>query len=315
MEYHELSLDQGTACFRKVDTKVHVTHLLRSGSDRRFQTHLSFIFVMGNIMQRRQAAFNAKLAVKRTWFPRVNELYQQIDEATIASYQEKLRHNPFAKPVTPGEKAASKLMQYVSYVAQDMPGSTGEIQKMRQEMFSIINQEGLPSVFLTLNPTDTNNPIAQFLAGRDINLDAFFDDLEAGKENFVRTSTIGQNPIAGADFFNVSIRNLIDILLGTERKDGVGVFGKVSTYYGVVESQGRGRLHIHMLIWLKNGYGPTELLENCRKDPDFAAKVFRWYDDVFSQSIPEGTHPFDRSNALYSRQPVMSRPRDPMDPG
>ena len=81
------------------------------------------------------------LAVKRTWFPRVNKLYQQINEATIASYQEKLRQTR----VTPGEKAVSKLMQYVSYVVQDVPESTGEIQKMRQEMFSIINQEGLPN--------------------------------------------------------------------------------------------------------------------------------------------------------------------------
>src|ERR1700761_9085778 len=314
MEYHELSLDQESVSFRKVDTKVHVTRLLRSGSDRRFRTHLSFIFVMGNLMQRRQAAFNAKLAVKRAWFPQVNELYQQIDEATITSYQERLKSNLFAKPVTSGEKAASKLMQYVSYVAQDVPGSTGEIQKMRQEIYSIINQEGLPHVFLTLNPTDTNNPIAQFLAGRDIDLDAFFHDLEAGKENFVRASTISHDPIAGAEFFNVSVRNLIDVLLGVTREDGVGVFGKVTTYYGVVESQGRGRLHIHMLIWLKNGYGPIELLEGCRRDPDFAAKVFRWHEDVFSQSIPEGTHPFDRSSVSYSRQPVMSRPRDPANP-
>jgi hypothetical protein len=36
--------------FRKIDMKTHVAHFLQSGSDRRFQTHMAFIFVIHNIM-------------------------------------------------------------------------------------------------------------------------------------------------------------------------------------------------------------------------------------------------------------------------
>lgn len=82
--------------FREIKMKTHVAHLLTSGSDRRFQTHLSYIFVVNNIMQRWTTSFNAKLAVKRSWFPRVDGLLAKITESTIENYSNKLKNNPFA---------------------------------------------------------------------------------------------------------------------------------------------------------------------------------------------------------------------------
>ena len=35
----------------------------------------------------------------------------------------------------------------------------------------------------------------------------------------------------------------------------MGIFGYVGGYFGVVEAQGRGSLHVHMLLWLK--YAPN----------------------------------------------------------
>ncbi|KAJ6512938.1 hypothetical protein C8R45DRAFT_772423, partial [Mycena sanguinolenta] len=89
-----------------------------------------------------------------------------------------------------------------------------------------------------------------------------------------------------------------------------GVFGEVSIYYGVVEAQGHGRLHIHLLIWLKNGLSPLQLREHM-ENPDFKKIVFKWYDDVFCQNLPENSSPFTQLDGMYLRQPVMSRPLDP----
>ncbi|THU87589.1 hypothetical protein K435DRAFT_583220, partial [Dendrothele bispora CBS 962.96] len=216
--------------FRHVDMRTHVSHLLQSGSTRRFQTHLSFIFVVGNLLQRRQTSFNAKLAVKRSWFPRVEHLLNKISESTIKEYSEKLNKNPFVRPDTEGEKAAAQLIKYVNYVGEHVPGSMTEVQSMREDMFSIVNCNGLPHIFLTLNPSDTNNPIAQVLAGCDIDLDQFFHNLAPGAENLERSTSIAQNPVAGAKFFDISVRNLLDILLGTKRANQKGVFGEVSVY-------------------------------------------------------------------------------------
>ncbi|KAJ7326465.1 hypothetical protein DFH08DRAFT_630583, partial [Mycena albidolilacea] len=169
MENQEIA-SAGEAAFRKVDLKVHVAHLLESGQDRRFQTHTSFIFVMGNLLQRRKAAFGVRLSVKRSWFPRVHELFHQIDGETITTYQTKLKKNPFAKAETPGEKAAAELLRYVDYISDQIPGSIGEVKSRRQEMFSISNSEGIPHLFVTINTADSKNPIAQVLAGQDIDL-------------------------------------------------------------------------------------------------------------------------------------------------
>ncbi|KAJ3720729.1 hypothetical protein DFJ43DRAFT_960931, partial [Lentinula guzmanii] len=109
------------------------------------------------------------------------------------------------------------------------------------------------------------------------------------------------------------VTTLIHILLGTMRPSGKGVFGKVSVYYGVVEAQGRGTLHLHLLIWLKHGLSPLDIKHRYDNDPVWAKKLLNWYDDVFSQSIPEGSVPYDHKNALYKRQPVMSRPLNPSD--
>nr|GAT47507.1 ATP-dependent DNA helicase [Mycena chlorophos] len=306
-------LDQ-SAPFRNVHLRTHVQHLLTSGPEARFQTHMSFVFVLNNILQRRQSAFDAKLAVRRDWFPKVNELFQQVDPQTIASYSDKLRKNPFAKPEMPGEEAAAKLCSHVSYVAQHVPGSTAEIQRMCQEMFSIVNCEGLPHVFFTLNPADVCNPVAQVLAGRDIDLNKIFDDLAPGAERTIRATTMAENPVASAKFFHLSVKCLLDILFGTRRENGIGVFGKVGAYYGVVEAQGRGSLHVHILVWLEHQISPPELQRRIQSDPQVAQSIYDWFDDVFSLSFPEGTQPYVPQKGDYSRLPVLCRPPDPDDP-
>ncbi|KAJ7238303.1 hypothetical protein B0H12DRAFT_1025803, partial [Mycena haematopus] len=91
------------------------------------------------------------------------------------------------------------------------------------------------------------------------------------------------------------------------RLNGVGIFGKVRVYYGVVEAQGRGSLHIHILIWLDHGLSPIEIREMI-KDPEFMEKAFKWYEDVFSHDIPEGSVPYNASAHAYKGEPIMSRP-------
>ncbi|KAJ6510844.1 hypothetical protein C8R45DRAFT_762765, partial [Mycena sanguinolenta] len=103
------------------------------------------------------------------------------------------------------------------------------------------------------------------------------------------------------------VQLLIKIILGTGRLNGVGIFGKVRVYYGVVEAQGHGSWHIHLLIWLDHGLSPIEIREKIN-DPEFMKKAFQWYEDVISHDVPEGTVPFDMAAKSYKGQPVMSRP-------
>ncbi|KAJ7318514.1 hypothetical protein DFH08DRAFT_639728, partial [Mycena albidolilacea] len=197
-----LSTEDG---FRQVDTVPHVEHLITI-ADKRFQVHKSFLFVMANIIQRRQSSFKSRLAVNRSWFPLIQDLMLKVDDVSVESYRVKLEGNPFAKPESEGEKAANQLMKYLSYVSDHIPGSVGDVNKMKQECKSKIICDGLPHVFATVNLADAHNPVAQVLAGRDINLDQIFDCLDrADQEGGARAKTLAKNPVAGAEFFHLII--------------------------------------------------------------------------------------------------------------
>ena len=51
---------------------------------------------------------------------------------------------------------------------------------------------------------------------------------------------------------------MIEVLFGITRKSNnqiehkEGILGMVQSYIGTVEAQGRGSLHLHMLVWLKD---------------------------------------------------------------
>ncbi|KAJ3889851.1 hypothetical protein GG344DRAFT_27764, partial [Lentinula edodes] len=109
------------------------------------------------------------------------------------------------------------------------------------------------------------------------------------------------------------VQNLLNILLGLKRANRKGIFGEVSVYYGVVEAQGRGSLHIHLLLWLEKGLSPKDIKQKCDSDPVWLRKLLQWYDDVFSQNLPKNTHIYVQEEGMYKRQPVMSRPLNPYE--
>jgi len=45
----------------------------------------------------------------------------------------------------------------------------------RDQIFSMINFIGMPSLFFTLNPTFFHHPLVALLSGQNINLDLFYD--------------------------------------------------------------------------------------------------------------------------------------------
>ena len=72
-------------------------------------------------------------------------------------------------------------------------------------------------------------------------------------DKYFRSKQAAQNPVGLSMFFHVLITAIMRQLLGWNKDDKRGIFGNLNGYYGMVESQNRGTLHIHLLIWLE-GY-------------------------------------------------------------
>lgn len=81
----------------------------------------------------------------------------------------------------------------------------------------------------------------------------------------------------------ISMHNwdLIKVILET-------LFG-ISYPFGVVESQGRGTLHLHVLLWLANA-PPMEEMERQLKKPEFRNHVRNFIEANIHAYVP-GDHP------------------------
>ncbi|CAF1549278.1 unnamed protein product, partial [Didymodactylos carnosus] len=51
---------------------------------------------------------------------------------------------------------------------------------------------------------------------------------------------------------------------------------------GTVDTQGRGSLHLHILLWLDHNMTPSQLKENI-KDPRFKEGLIEYLDDVIKE--------------------------------
>ncbi|THU88626.1 hypothetical protein K435DRAFT_610656, partial [Dendrothele bispora CBS 962.96] len=210
-------------------------------ADRRFQTHLSFVFVVHNIMLVRRAASQTRLAVQRSWWPEASRAMDAVSDDSLVNFRNHLvdrknrKDNSPVKPRNSGEEAIMKLLRHVQYVDDPLEGSMGNVAMMREEIRAISRSAGTPSLFFTLNPADGHNPITSFLAGKDIDIDALFNNPDARYTSTDRLRTLADNPVAGAKFFHLMADEFIGKFLGMDRPDRRGVFGRVKFYYGVVE--------------------------------------------------------------------------------
>jgi hypothetical protein len=73
----------------------------------------------------------------------------------------------------------------------------------------------------------------------------------------------------------------------------------VSAYFGTVESQGRGTLHLHLLIWLYNTPNADELMDLLKSEP-FRARIVAYIRANLRAYVP----------GLESAQSIKEIPRD-----
>lgn len=88
------------------------------------------------------------------------------------------------------------------------------------------------------------NVLGKF-AGKDINLDDPFSKNWPSKSD--RAKIVAEDPVAAANFFHTLISVWMETILGMNPHPPheIGVLGRVKAFYGCIEAQGRGTLHMH----------------------------------------------------------------------
>ena len=96
----------------QIKLKEHIRHLL-SYSDRRFETHHSFIFVVFNLLQRRDACFHAQLIATKPYFQASADEVQSLNSKDIEMVLDKNSKKPYSSE---SNSALNKLLQHIKTV-------------------------------------------------------------------------------------------------------------------------------------------------------------------------------------------------------
>jgi hypothetical protein len=137
-----------------------------------------------------------------------------------------------------------RLQRTILTIGMQVPESFSQKLKMRSKIKGLIVRDGMPAFWVTINPSDLRNPLVLLLAGIKYTEDAFPAATAA-----IRHVTATSNPVAVAQFFHHTCQGIFDGLLGTNSGQ-IGILGHVANHFGVVETNGRGMLHLHALVWL-----------------------------------------------------------------
>ena len=251
--------------------------------DRRFRRHSTFPCIVFSILQRRQALRSAQIQMRRQTFDRDTQILSTVTRDKLAqAQQEEERGLPISDP------AVRLLRRHVHTGTGGVMGSDQSRFKLRSQIWSTTIRKGPPSLWITINPSDINDPIAQIFAGENIDMDAFL--ATDGPDKHQRAKNVAQDPFAASKFFHFMIRTILETLFQIKVtqfkvKSGKGILGRVAAYFGTVESQGRGTLHLHLLIWLEDTPSSDELLL-LLKSEEFCAKMVAFIRANIRSNLP-----------------------------
>jgi hypothetical protein len=257
-----------------INLREHVRYLL-SYNDRRFEKNHSFMFVVFNILQRRDACFHALLIATRPYFRSSVHEIQSLNSNDIETALKNISERTYDMGSNNG---LSKLPNHIKTVGGRVMGSAYSRTALRTKIHALIYNQGLPSIFLTLYSADIHSPVALYFAGVKLDLDNI--QKEQLMDTYKRAEIIASHPVATAKFFHLLITNILDTMIVG------GVLGPIKAYFGTVESQGRGSLHLHTLIWLDHDMKPADLKEKI-KNADFREKLKLYLEDIIKEDLDE----------------------------
>ncbi len=132
------------------------------------------------------------------------------------------------------------LENLIQLVSAHVFHSFVKCHEYRLQMRTLMITNGMPVLWITFNLSDLRCPIVLWLAG--IRLPVSDNTASAFK-----IATAIMNLVTIATFFNEIYTAIFDHFVAAGSIEG-RLFGLVSTYFGIVETNGRGILHLHCLV-------------------------------------------------------------------
>lgn len=276
---------EGLTSTRNMKLQAWAAAVLRRHGGR-FATHpvLAFlVFNMGVRSRNRQASM---LGVTRKNLARVEGLLQSLTAPRLEAARVELEGTGKT-----GDDGVNELLRSLSVFGHRQPMSRESRLSMRKKILSFIVRYGVAAIWITVNPNDITNPVKLRLAahrGRDPEAaEAFLRDLGTA---YKRARLAISDPMSSAVFFHREMSLFFEHYVNSGEES---VFGHVGAYYGAVETNERGALHLHGLVWLRGNRGLGEALTGPETEEQAAyrERIVRYVDSVFSEVRRPGSRP------------------------
>ncbi|KAM4063295.1 PIF1-like helicase [Hirsutella rhossiliensis] len=270
---------EGLTSTRNMNLQAWADVVLRRHGGR-FATHPIFAFLVFNMGVRSRNRQASMLGVTRKNFARVEGLLKSLTTQRLEAAKVELEATGKTS-----DDGVTELLRSLSVFGHRQPMSRESRLGMRKKILSLIIRYGVPVIWFTLNPNDITNLVKLRLAAyraRDPDAaEAFLRDLGNA---YKRTRLAISDPMSSAVFFHREMTLFFEHYVRTGEES---VFGHVGAYYGAVETNERGALHLHGLLWLRGNRGLGEALAGADTEEQAACRkrIARYVDSVFSEEL------------------------------
>ncbi|KAF8557057.1 hypothetical protein OG21DRAFT_1596173 [Imleria badia] len=152
-------------------------------------------------MQRRNNLLHSSLKVDHTAFDAFKSDFAKVSPPVVRAVAERLLRGDQVTCFTGDERRVRDLLKQVSHVTAHVDGSSGVKVHRRNEIRGLMVEKGLPSFYLTINPTDVYNPIIKLLSGSEFDIDNMTpDDVP---NYWTQSILIANNPVITSRFFHL----------------------------------------------------------------------------------------------------------------
>ncbi|XP_044714638.1 PIF1-like helicase domain-containing protein [Hirsutella rhossiliensis] len=256
------------------------TVLRRHGG--RFATHHIFAFLVFNIGVRSRNRRVSMLSVTRKNFRKVERIVRSLTADGLAAARAELESTGKTT-----DDAVKELLRSLSLYGYRQPMSREVRLGMRHRILALIVRYGVPAIWFTINPNDITNPVKLRLAAyRARDPEAAEEFLRSLDKAFKRVRLSVSDPMSSAVFFHREMTLFFEHYVNA---GGESVFGRVSQYYGAVETNERGSLHVHGLLWLEGNAHLSSMLADSDggEQAAYRERIVRYVDSVFSEDLDQ----------------------------
>lgn len=249
---NESRLSGNGAATKSTNVDDYINHLSHI-SQKYFHEEL-FCLILYNMdvksMMLKTASWKVRGGINADMISR--DLTREDVESALADKREKTYNTNYIQ--SPGHA----YVNAIDATAGNIPHTNHAAFKARKEAEAIQYEYGQASWFLTVTPDDDNSFLIQVYSQTDIDLSDIdisnVTDEELAQRAQQRTTLRIQFPGIAAFFFENALDIVIKDIIGWDVKlesstECPGLFGHPNAFSAAIEEQGRGTLHVHMLIW------------------------------------------------------------------